>query len=239
MPIKNVKCKINNSTKHSNNNYKSSQHQSKNLINLITRISQASKNRSKSQSNLPARLIMMKNMSKKNSINRPIMRPIMRPVMNIKPMTMNIMQKPQSYSKTISSTYSNVMKNGHSHSEGKKVINDSTKPYVQIDELHNGHIDHYMVPRNTISTKPTETIINISTHKPMILEHKTTIKKSKKTNKTKTSKKTTKSKKSKKNKISKISKISKKTTKSKKSKTSKKNTKSKKSKTSKKSTKSK
>ena len=151
------------------------------------------------------------------------------------------MQKPQSYSKTISSTYSDVMENGHSHSEGKKVINDSTKPYVQIDELHNGHIEHYMVPRNTMSTKPTKTIINISTHNPMILDNQTITKKKK----SKTSKKTTKSKKSKtskkttKSKKSKKSKISKKTTKSKKSKTSKKNTKSKKSKTSKKSTKSK
>ena len=74
-----------------------------------------------------------------------------------------------------------------------------------------------MVPRNTMSTKPTKTIINISTHNPMILDNQTITKKKK----SKTSKKTTKSKKSK---------TSKKTTKSKKSK---------KSKTSKKSTKSK
>ena len=228
MPIKKVKCKLNNSTKHSNNNYESSQHQSKNLIDLITRISQASKNRSKSQSNLPARLMMMKNMSNKNSINspmihpmmRPMIRPMIRPMMHMNPMKMNIIQKPQSYSKTISSTYSDVMKNGHSHSEGKKVINDSTKPYVQIDELHNGHIEHYMVPRNTMSTKPTETIINISTHNPMILEHKTTTKKKK-------SKQSKKSKKIKKTKKTNKSKKSKKTTKSKKSKTSKKSTKSK------------
>ena len=216
MPIKKVKCKLNNSTKHSNNNYESSQHQSKNLIDLITRISQASKNRSKSQSNLPARLMMMKNMSKKNTM----IRPMIRPMMHMNPMKMNIIQKPQSYSKTISSTYSDVMKNGHSHSEGKKVINDSTKPYVQIDELHNGHIEHYMVPRNTMSTKPTETIINISTHNPMILEHKTTTKKKK-------SKQSKKSKKIKKTKKTNKSKKSKKTTKSKKSKTSKKSTKSK------------
>ena len=237
MPIKKVKClfkdinKINNSTKHSNNNYETSQHQSKNLIDLITRISQASKNRSKSQSNLPARLMMMKNMSKRNSMMRPMMRPMirpmMRPIMHMNPMkmnmNMNIIQKPQSYSKTISSTYSDVMENGHSHSEGKKVINDSTKPYVQIDELHNGHIEHYMVPRNTISTKPTETIMNISTHKPMILENKTNTKKKK-------SKQSKKSKKTKKIKKTNKSKKSKKTTKSKKSKTSKKSKKSTKSK---------
>ena len=118
------------------------QHHQQNIIDLITKFTQASKNVTKSQSNLPARLMKTRNVRSMRTVNN-----------------MHNMQKPQSYSKSVSSTYSRVMNNGHVHSEGKKVINDSTKPFVQIDELHNGHVDHYMVPRNTISNMPKQMLI--------------------------------------------------------------------------------
>lgn len=126
------------------------QHHQQNIIDLITKFTQASKNVTKSQSNLPARLMKTRNVRSMRTVNN-----------------MHNMQKPQSYSKSVSSTYSRVMNNGHVHSEGKKVINDSTKPFVQIDELHNGHVDHYMVPRNTISNMPKQMLIPTPMPTPM------------------------------------------------------------------------
>jgi len=129
------------------------QHHQQNIIDLITKFSQASKNVTKSQSNLPARLMKTRNVGSVRGMTS----------MN----NMRNMQKPQSYSKSVSSSYSTVMNNGHIHSEGKKVINDSTKPFVQIDELHNGHVDHYMVPRNTISNMPKQMSTSMLIPTPM------------------------------------------------------------------------
>ena len=69
-------------------NIQKEQHNSKqqNLLNLISMISQARKNRSKSQTNLPARLMKMSNM-----------------------------QKSKSFAKTVSSTYSSIFKNGQKY----------------------------------------------------------------------------------------------------------------------------
>ena len=84
-------------------------------------ITQERKNKTKSQSNLPARL-----------------------------MGMNKMSNPQSYSKSVSSSYSSIIHNGHKHIKGKEVINDSTKPFIKINEMEDGSVNHYMVPKNTI-----------------------------------------------------------------------------------------
>ena len=59
----------------------------------------------------------------------------------------------QVYSKSISSTYSSTMHDGHVHQEGKQVVNDSTKPFIQISELQNDQVKHYMLPRNGATSR--------------------------------------------------------------------------------------
>ena len=102
-------------------------------------ITQSRKNRTKSQSNLPARLIKMSNM-----------------------------QKPQSYAKTVSSSYSSIMHNGEKHVKGKQVINNSNKPFIQINEMQDGQVQHYMVPKNTIPYNKPSNNFHIKTGMPMI-----------------------------------------------------------------------
>jgi len=106
------------------NSNKSQNTQQHNLIDLISMITQERKNKTKSQSNLPARLMGI------NKINKT--------------------SKPQSYSKSVSSSYSSIMHNGQKHIKGKEVINDSTKPFIKINEMEDGSVNHYMVPKNTI-----------------------------------------------------------------------------------------
>ena len=78
------------------------------------------------------------------------------------------MQKPQSYAKSVSSSYSSVMRNGEEHSKGKQIINNSTKPFIQIDEMLDGQVHHYMVPKNTIPyTQPMQMSIQRQNQMPM------------------------------------------------------------------------
>ena len=102
---------------------------------LLNNISNNRRGLVKSDINLPARLMVNEKM--KSSSN-------------------TITIKPQIYSKSISSSFSSTMHNGHIHSVGKEVINDSSKPYIQVAELHNGHLDKYIIPRNqsSIPIKP-------------------------------------------------------------------------------------
>ena len=58
-----------------------------------------------------------------------------------------------STSKSVSSTFSSFTKNGKTHSKGKKVINNSTKPFIKIEEIKNGTKHHFIIPKNTISYK--------------------------------------------------------------------------------------
>jgi hypothetical protein len=95
-----------------------------NLINLIAKISKERQNRTKSQSNLVARIMKMPNMSR--------------------------MSKPKTYAKTVSSYYSTVSHNGESHNKGKKIVNESTNPYLEIDEMRDGQVKHYMLSKNSI-----------------------------------------------------------------------------------------
>lgn len=97
---------------------------SKSLGDLIVNTMNSRKDLTKSETNLPAKLLAM------NMANRPI-RPIQ-----------------QSYSKSVSSTYSSSMHNGEVHSEGKQIVNDSTKPFIQVAEMHNGQVENFMIPRN-------------------------------------------------------------------------------------------
>jgi len=120
------------------------------LANLLNTISNNRSILTKSEINLPARL--MQNGNK--------------------------LSKPLEYSKSISSTFTSSIHNGEVHAAGKEVINDSTKPFIQLTELHNGQIEHYMIPR-----KPTSiTRLNIHTSPSKTVTPKT--KKTKKTKKT-------------------------------------------------------
>ena len=110
---------------YSNKDHSNQQH---NLIDLISMISQARKNKTKSQSNLPARL-----------------------------MKMNMDKTSKNYEKSVSSSYSSVMHNGHKHIKGKQVINNSSDPFIKINEMEDGQIHQYMVPKNNIPYKqPTQ-----------------------------------------------------------------------------------
>ena len=93
------------------------------LVDLLNNISNNRRGLTKTELNLPARL--MQNGSKTLSPAKSL-----------------------TFSKSVSSSYSTTMHNGNVHSAGKQVINDSTKPYIQVSELHNGQIAEYMIPRN-------------------------------------------------------------------------------------------
>ena len=121
------------------------------LINLVNDINTTRKDLSKMQTNLPARLMQLNNKSNQQKQK----------------------QNSQVYAKSVSSTFSSMMHNGHTHSQGKKIINDSTKPYVQIDEMQNGNVQHYMIPKNTIPYKPNKLAmqINLLSQHPTIKHH--------------------------------------------------------------------
>jgi hypothetical protein len=105
-------------------------------------------NISKSQNNLPAHLMKINKKNKKTNINTNINTNV-RPIVFKKSFN-------KSFSKSASSSYSSVMKNGKTkiHSEGKEIINNSNKPFIEINEMNNGSIKHYMVPKNSIPYKP-------------------------------------------------------------------------------------
>lgn len=125
------------------------------LLHLVNDINTTRKDLTKMQTNLPAKLMQI------NAEHN----------------------KPQVYAKSVSSSFSSVMHNGHSHSQGKQIVNDSTKPFIQIDEMLNGNVKHYMVPKNTIPYKPSRIITNIMKQRHSSKKSKTT--KTAKTSKTK------------------------------------------------------
>ena len=116
------------------------------LLNLITKISQERQNQTKSQTNLPARLMRMSS-------------------------SMSRMSKPKTYAKSVSSYYSTMTHNGESHNKGKKIVNESTKPYLEIDEMRDGQVKHYMLPKNSIPYKePIQEVLPIQAPK-IVLEY--------------------------------------------------------------------
>lgn len=104
------------------------------LSDLLNTISNNRQGLTKSEINLPARL--MHNDYKELVPTEPTI-----------PDT-HASYSPMQYSKSYSSTFSSTMHNGHTHSAGKEVINDSSKPYIQVAELHNGKVERYMIPKN-------------------------------------------------------------------------------------------
>ena len=142
MPIKKVKSKKSISNSNPNSNSNSNLHKHQSILDIIK--SFASRNNiSKSQNNLPAHLIKMNKLQ--NTTNTNI-------TTNKNP---NLVSK--SFSKSSSSYYSSVMKNGKikTHSEGKEILNNSNKPFLEINEMNNGTVKHYMIPKNTIPYKIT------------------------------------------------------------------------------------
>ena len=114
-------------------NQKPTQHMNQqNLYDLIAKISKERQNKTKSQTNLAARLMRMP--SSKSNISR-----------------ISIVSKPKTYAKSVSSYYSSVMHNGETHNKGKKIVNESTNPNLEIDEMENDQVQHYMIPKNSIS----------------------------------------------------------------------------------------
>jgi hypothetical protein len=132
---KSIKSKLHSSK---TNNLQVAQNNTR-LINLFNSINNNRKDLSKIDNNLPAKLMQLNNSSKFN--------------------------KNKVYAKSISSTYSSVMHNGNTHTQGKRIINESNKPFLQVDEMENGTTHHYMIPKNSIPYKTTKLISQHSTKK--------------------------------------------------------------------------
>lgn len=106
------------------------------LLNLFTTISDSRKDIPKMHNNLPARLLQLN--------------------------TGNSISSNQVYGKSISSTYSSVMHNGHTHTQGKQIINETNKPFLQVQEMIDGQTQQYLIPKNRIPYKPSKLFLNIS-----------------------------------------------------------------------------
>ena len=136
-----------------------------NIINVINSLSH-SRNKhsfSKSRNNLPAQLMTIDRKNKTTSKHS---------------------SKPQVFNRTFksSSSFSSITQNGETHSEGKKVINNSLNPFIVINEMKNGDVQHYMIPRTSLSQSHSNNKKSKSTKRK-------TIKRKSTKRKTKTSKK--------------------------------------------------
>ena len=175
MPSKKVKSK---------SNIKSTKHKS--IIDIIDRLSRTKHSFRKSQNNLPAGLM---------KLNSPkIVQHYKNKHLSTKGKTLT--PNTHIFSKSMSRSYSSFTKNGKTHSEGKAIINNSTKPFIEITEMENGKTEKFIIPKNTISYKSSKT--TKSTKSQTIKPTKTKITKSTKSKTTKASNsKTTKANKSK------------------------------------------
>jgi len=155
---------------------KSTKHKS--IVDIINRLSRTKHSFRKSQNNLPARLMKLnspkivqhyknKHLSSKGKSSTP---------------------NTHIFSKSMSSSYSSFTENGKTHSEGKAIVNNSTKPFIEITEMENGKTERFMIPKHTI---PYKSIKSKST-KPKTTKAKSTKAKSTKAKTTKA--KTTKAK---------------------------------------------
>ena len=87
----------------------------------------------------------------------------------------------QIFSKSMSSSYSSFTENGKTHSEGKAIVNNSTKPFIEITEMENGKTERFMIPKHTIPYKS----IKSKSMKSKTIKAKSTKAKSTKTKSTK------------------------------------------------------
>ena len=143
MPIKKGKSK---STSKSTISTKSStkSNNNKTIVDIINTLLRPNQNFRKSQNNLPARLMKL------NAPNHKVQHYKNTHLSNKEnPLTTNT----QILSKTMSSSYSSFTENGKTHSEGKEIINNSTKPFIEVTEMENGKTERFMIPKNTIPYK--------------------------------------------------------------------------------------
>ena len=159
------------------------------IINVINSLSH-SRNKhsfSKSRNNLPAQLMTIDRKNKTTSKHS---------------------SKPQVFNRTFksSSSFSSITQNGETHSKGKKVINNSLNPFIVINEMKNGDVQHYIIPKNSLSQSYAKSHSNKkkskSTKRKTIKRKSTkrkTIKRKSTKRKTKTSKKSNSKSKSKSN----------------------------------------
>jgi hypothetical protein len=157
-----------------------------NIIDIIKRFSHPRNNISKSQNNLPARLMRMKspNLLRNSQLQRPQPQDLS-----------NSVNKSVNKLMSSSSSFSSITHNGHTHSTGKTIINNSNKPFIEIKEMQNGNIKTYMVPKNTIPYKPSINMKNINMKSSnQLFNIKQKVRKTPKAKKSPKSKKTKKSK---------------------------------------------
>ena len=143
MPIKKGKSK---SSPKSTTSTKSStkSNNNKTIVDIINTLLRPNQNFRKSQNNLPARLMKL------NAPNHKVQHYKNTHLSNKEnPLTTNT----QILSKTMSSSYSSFTENGKTHSEGKEIINNSTKPFIEVTEMENGKTERFMIPKNTIPYK--------------------------------------------------------------------------------------
>ena len=109
-----------------------------NIINVINSLSNSRNKHTfdKSRNNLPAQLMTI---DKKNK--------------TISKHSSKYSSKPQVFNRTFksSSSFSSITQNGETHSEGKKVINNSLNPFIVINEMKNGDVQHYIIPKKSLS----------------------------------------------------------------------------------------
>ena len=106
------------------------------IITIINSLNKSKKNHTfdKSRNNLPAQLMIIDKQTKKVSLPS---------------------SKPQVVNRTLksSSSFTSITQNGETHLEGKKIINNSLNPFIEIKEMNNGEVQHYMIPKNTLAYK--------------------------------------------------------------------------------------
>ena len=128
-------------------------HKHQSILDIINYLSLHRNNLRKSQNNLPAHLMKLKSTST-SSLRKPEIQKAQQ-AQHAKVFT-------NSFSKSMSSSFSTVTKNGETHNKGKTVINNSTQPFIEIKEIENNNVKHYMVPKNTIPYKSNLILANKS-----------------------------------------------------------------------------
>lgn len=105
------------------------------------------------------------------------------------------MEMNKSQSQSISSSYTSITKNGKTHQHGKRVINNSRNPFILVDEMDDGHLERYYIPKTQIKNykAPGESIQKLSKARKQIRKQTKTSRKVKQSRKVKkTGKKTAK-----------------------------------------------
>ena len=154
-------------------------HKHQSILDIIQKLSVHRNNLRKSQNNLPAHLMKLKSTSSSSLQHAQYAQHAQQAKVFS-----------NSVSKSMSSSFSSVTKNGETHKKGKTIINNSTRPFIEIKEMDNNNIKHYMVPKNTIPYK--SNLIMVKKSKKQKQKKSTKQKKSPKQKKSRKQKKSTK-----------------------------------------------